>query len=120
MAESEEAEDDTPPDTMRRFPFSLKRIGEFIARVWRVERDVASLTKRCEKIEERTEALQRQLDNQTGQLKQLAAFVHQSIDQRIDIQAEKAARQFFEQVLIASQEPAPKRRVSKRNKKPRN
>ena len=79
------------PDGKGRFPFSWKKIGEFITNTIRLERDVSGLKDKIKKLELQTNSMQRQLDEQTGQLKQLSSFVHTALHERVDSRAEQAA-----------------------------
>lgn len=87
------------PDAPSKFPFSLKRIGEFVANVLRLERNVVTLTARIERLQEHNARMQRQLDEQTGQLKQLSQFLHDTLNERIDARAERAALQLIESIV---------------------
>lgn len=89
------------PEASSKFPLSLKRIGEFVAKVLRLERNVVALTARIERLQEHNDRMQRQLDEQTGQLKQLSQFLHDTLNERIDARAERAALQLIESIVAA-------------------
>jgi predicted RNase H-like nuclease (RuvC/YqgF family) len=77
---------------------SWRRFGEFIRNVLRLERSVEALKKENGELDQRIKALQRQFDEQTGQLKVLADFVNKALDERVESQAEEAAIRAFERM----------------------
>lgn len=89
------------PEGSTKFPFSLKRIGEFVANVLRLERNVVVLTARIERLQEHNARMQRQLDEQTAQLKQLSQFLHDTLNERIDARAGRATLQLIESIVSA-------------------
>ncbi len=79
---------------------SLRKIGEFLANVLAIERSVESLRDRTKSLEAEVQRLQRQVDEQAGELKVLITFVHSSLRDQIEGRAERAAIRVFE--LLAS------------------
>lgn len=74
---------------LRSIPF--KKIGEFVLAIWEIQRAVASLRADNKKLQDEISRLQRQVDDQAGQLKVLLAFVHTSLRDQVETQAERAA-----------------------------
>jgi hypothetical protein len=70
---------------------SLRKIGEFLANVLAIERSVESLKDRTKSLEAEVQRLQRQVDEQAGELKVLVTFVHGG-------RAERAAIRVFERL----------------------
>jgi hypothetical protein len=120
MPSEGKAPDEAPKDSGVRFPFSLKKVGEFIGNVIRLERDVAGRTDRCRKLEDMTTRMQRQIDEQTGQLKQLSGFLHETLLERIDTRAERAALDLIESIWeVASGSPPTINKLPAVKKRPR-
>jgi predicted transcriptional regulator len=106
------------PEAPSKYPFSLKRIGEFVADVLRLERNVVTLTARLERLQEHNARMQRQLDEQTGQLKQLSQFLHDTLNERIDARAERTTLHLI-QTIVAAQAEAEQERLAPPAKKSR-
>jgi hypothetical protein len=65
---------------------SLRKLGKFLANVLTLERSVDALKDRTKSLEAEVHRLQRQVDEQAGELKVLVTFVHSSLrDQRAAI-----------------------------------
>jgi chaperonin cofactor prefoldin len=69
---------------------SLRKLGEFLANVWTLERSVDALKDRTKSLEDKVQRLQRQVDEQAGELKVLVTFVHSSLRDQIEGRAERA------------------------------
>ena len=67
-----------------------RRIGEFIRNVLTLERTIEALKKDNQRLDERVDILQRQVDDQTGQLKVLMEFVRGALDDRIESRIRRA------------------------------
>ncbi len=77
---------------------SWKRFGEFIRNILRLERSVDALKRENADLDQRLAALQRQFDEQTGQLSVLVEFVNKALDERVESRAEEAAIRVFERM----------------------
>ncbi len=77
---------------------SWRRFGEFIRNILRLERSVEALKKENAELDRRFAALQRQFDEQTGQLTVLLEFVNKALDERVESRAEEAAIRAFERM----------------------
>lgn len=102
-----------------KFPFSLQKIGAFIANMFRLERDVSGLSEKLKTLEERSTVMQRQLDEQSGQLKQLSEFLHDTLYDRIDTRAEKAALELLENILAATPTSSAGKKLLVTNRRPK-
>lgn len=65
----------------------------------RLERSVETLKEDNRKLQEQVSRLQRQVDDQAGQLKVLLSFVHTSLRDQVDTRAERAAIGVFERLI---------------------
>ncbi len=81
---------------------SLRKMGEFLANVLTLERSVDALKVRTQSLETEVQRLQRQVDEQAGELK--VTFVHSSLRDQIEGRAERAAVRVLER--LASTEGA--------------
>lgn len=107
------------PESKGKFPFSIRKIGEFLANTLRLERDVTNLKEKVKKLEVQVSAMQRQADEQSGQMKQLGAFVHSALNERIDARAEQAAMHLFKRLLVLQEPPAPPKLPRAKQSKPK-
>lgn len=80
---------------------TLRRIAEFIRNVLRLERNIESIKQENQFLKDRIETMQRQLDEQSGQLKVLVDFVTRSLDDKVAARAEEAAIRAFERMALA-------------------
>ncbi len=94
------------PKTEWQFP-SWKKIGEFVANVMQLERSVETLKEDNRKLQEQVSRLQRQADDQAGQLKVLLAFVHTSLRDQVETRAERAAIGVFERLIAFRDDETP-------------
>ena len=78
---------------------SWKKIGEFVANVMRLERSVETLKEENRKLQDQVSRLQREADDQAGQLKVLLSFVHTSLRDQVETRAEGAAIRVFERLI---------------------
>jgi len=90
-----------PPELDQDLP-SWRRIGEFVRNILRLERSVESLRKENSELDQRVGALQRQVDEQTGQLKVILDFVNKALDDRVEARAEEASIRAFERMASAA------------------
>ena len=88
---------------------SWRRIGEFVRNILRIERSVEALKKENQEFEQRVSALQRQVDEQAGQLRVLLEFVNKALDERVASRAEEAAIKAFERMAALTGPPAGRR-----------
>lgn len=79
---------------------SWKKIGEFLLNVLQLERSVTRLQRENKALDERLLALQRQVDEQAGELKILVGFVQTSLRDQIDARAERAVVNVLERLMI--------------------
>ncbi len=95
MAGEEESTRPRPPEKTRdKDIISWRRVGEFIRNILRLERSVEALKKENTELDKRVRTLQRQVDEQAGQLKVLLDFVNKALDER----AEEASIRAFERM----------------------
>lgn len=96
---------DVPPEpaqeaTRTGWPLpSWKKIAEFLSNVGQLERSVETLKEQNTKLEEQVSRLQRQADDQAGQLKVLMTFVQTSLRDQVETRAEKTAIRVFEWLI---------------------
>ena len=74
---------------------SWGKIGEFVLSVVQIQRSVETLEKQNARLRDEIERLQRQVDEQGGQLRVLLAFVQTSLREQVETSAEKAAARLF-------------------------
>ena len=106
-------ESDTPesPKTSGKKAFALpswKSITDFVGTVFDLRRSVASLTESNKSLREDLNRLQRQSDDQAGQLKVLINFVHTSLNEQVDRRAAQTAADIVGQIMTFEQD-APKK-----------
>lgn len=95
---------------------SWRRIGEFVRNVLRLERSVEALKQENAELNQRVGALQRQVDEQAGQLKVLVDFVNNALGERIDSRAEEASIRAFERMAsLAGLAPDKKQRKKEKD-----
>ena len=78
---------------------SLRKLGKFLANVLTLERSVDALKDRAKSLEPEVQRLQRQVDEQAGELKVLVTFVTSSLRDQIEGRAERAAIRVFERLV---------------------
>jgi chaperonin cofactor prefoldin len=83
---------------------SLRKLGEFLANVLTLERSVDALKDRTKNLEAEMQRLQRQVDEQAGELKVLVTFVHSSLRDQIEGRAERAAIRVIERLALQGDE----------------
>jgi hypothetical protein len=96
-----EGSPDSPPAEKRSgvgLP-SWKSVIEFVTAMADVRRTVDGLKGSNRSLREDVARLQRQVDEQTGQLKVLLGFVQNSLDDQIDRRASRAAAELFSQLI---------------------
>jgi hypothetical protein len=106
--------EETPPSSRKpsrewTLP-SLGEINEFVLNVKQLEQSFKSLKPENEHLRADSARLQRQVDEQSGQLKVLLGFVHTSLRDQVEITAEKAAVRLFQQVMDRRSGPPVERR----------
>ena len=70
-----------------------------------LERSYNSLKTKNDKLSESLDKLQRQVDEQSGQLKVLLTFVQASLKDQVDISAERAAARHLERLIAPRPNP---------------
>jgi hypothetical protein len=84
-----------------------KKISEFVADVVHLKRSVATLTEQNKRMDDEIARLQRQVDEQGGQLKVLIEFVQTSLRNEIETRAERAAISIIERLIVLREEGPP-------------
>jgi hypothetical protein len=79
---------------------SLRKLGKFLANVLTLERSVDALKDRAKSLEPEVQRLQRQVDEQAGELKVLVTFVHSSLRGQIEGRAERPTSRVFEWIAL--------------------
>ncbi len=100
--------EETPPTQKppRDWPLpSWSKISEFVLNVIQLERSFKSLKAQNEQLTADLAQLQRQVDEQGGQLKVLLGFVQTSLREQMETSAEKAAARFFERLMDLKIDP---------------
>jgi predicted RNase H-like nuclease (RuvC/YqgF family) len=93
------AEPATSPPKGLRFPLpSWNKLGEFLINIMQLERSVETLKEQNKELNKQVLALQRQVYEQSGELKVLVSFVHTSLRDQIDTRAERAAIKLLERM----------------------
>jgi hypothetical protein len=90
----------TKAESVVRDVVSWRRLGEFVRNILRLERSVEALKAENTELDQRIGTLQRQLDEQTGQLTVLLDFVNKALDERVESRAEEAAIRAFERMAL--------------------
>lgn len=96
------------PKTGWQLP-SWRRVAEFFANVVTLEHAVESLREQNRRLENEVGRLQRQVDEQAGQLKVLVSFVETSLSERVERQAARAAASVVERLIAVRGETGPDR-----------
>jgi hypothetical protein len=78
---------------------SPKKVGEFVLAVFDFKRTVESMKKQNEQLHEDVKRLQRQVDDQAGQLKTIQQFVQTAIYEHAAMSGERAALSLVQQLL---------------------
>jgi predicted RNase H-like nuclease (RuvC/YqgF family) len=86
---------------------SWKKIAEFLSNIGQLERSVKALENKNKNLEEQVSRLQRQADDQAGQLKVLTTFVQTSLRDQVETRAEKAAIRVFERLIAIQGDETP-------------
>jgi len=98
---------------------SFRKIGEFLANVLTLERSVDALKDRTKSLEAEVHRLQRQVDEQAGELKVLVTFVHSSLRDQIEGRAERAAIRVFERLTSIQGDESRRAQIEKPQAKKR-
>jgi FtsZ-binding cell division protein ZapB len=98
-----------PPDKKGSWLPSPKKMGEFILATIQIQRSVETLKKENEKLTNEIKRLQRQVDEQAGQLKTIQTFIQSSVYENAARSGERAALQLFEQMMRPAVEDKKKR-----------
>jgi chaperonin cofactor prefoldin len=92
---------------------SLRKFGEFLANVLTLERSVDALKDRTKSLEAEVQRLQRQVDEQAGELKVLVTFVHSSLRDQIEGRAERAAIRVLERLASIQEDESRQAQIEK-------
>jgi chaperonin cofactor prefoldin len=82
-----------------------KKWGEFILNTIQIQRTVDSLKKENDKLTDELKRLQRQVDEQAGQLKAIQAFIQTSVYENAARSGERAAFILIEQMRASAAKP---------------
>jgi hypothetical protein len=85
----------------------LRRIGEVIKTILGLVDSVAQLKEKNDALTLKVDELQRQVDQQAGQVTVLLEFVRSALDDRVEKRAEAAARAVLEEFRSKSGRSAP-------------
>jgi predicted RNase H-like nuclease (RuvC/YqgF family) len=102
------AEQGTSQPKGPRFPLpSWNKLGEFLVNIMQLGRSVEVLKEQNKQLNTQVLALQRQVDEQSGELKALVSFVHTSLRDQIDARAERALIKVLERMNSSADDSAP-------------
>jgi len=87
-----------PPKPSGRYLPSWVQISEFVLSTLQLKHSVDALKKENRELDRRIAALQRQFDEQTGELRILSEFVNKALEERVEARAEEAALRAFERM----------------------
>lgn len=93
-----DAEKPPKPEAKGGWMPSPKKVGEFILGVVQLQRSVDSLKKQNEQLTEEIRRLQRQVDEQAGQLKSIQSFIQTAVYDHAARSGERAALAFIEKL----------------------
>jgi chaperonin cofactor prefoldin len=82
-----------------------KKWGEFILSAIQIQRTVESLKKENEKLTDELKRLQRQVDEQAGQMKAIQSFIQTSVYENAARSGERAAFILIEQMRASAAKP---------------
>jgi predicted RNase H-like nuclease (RuvC/YqgF family) len=89
----------SPPPARQKLLPGWGQIGDFILNLLRLEGAVDALKKENQELDQRVLTLQRQVDEQAGQLKVLSDFVHKALEESVQRRAEEAAIRALERMV---------------------
>ena len=89
-------------------PPSWRKIGEFVAGVFDLQRSIDRLQKQNDRLQNEVTQLQRLVDEHSGQLKTVMLLIESTVNDRAERHAEAAALKMVQQ-LLAFRENAPER-----------
>lgn len=96
---------------------SWKSVIEFLTAMADLRRTVEGLKESNKSLRADVARLQRQVDEQAGQLKVLLGFVQNSLDDQIDRRASRAAAELFSQLIsLRAEEPDDQEEAHKRKR----
>ncbi len=78
---------------------SAKKFGEFVLAVFQIQRSVETLQKDNKHLQEEIMRLQRQVDEQAGQLKIMQSFIQTAVLEQAARSAERAAMAVMQQFI---------------------
>ncbi len=93
----------------KRSPFSSApgTSWRILVNIMQLERSVEVLKEQNKQLNTQVLALQRQVDEQSGELKVLVSFVHTSLRDQIDARAERALIKVLERMNSSADDSAP-------------
>jgi hypothetical protein len=83
---------------------SWKRIGEFLANVLRLERSIETLKTQNTLLQQDLLRLQRQVDDQAGQLKIISQLMDTTLKERAERSGERAALRLIQTLIELKQD----------------
>lgn len=98
---SSESKGGASPDKSSWLP-GPKKWGEFVLSTIQIQRTVESLKKDNEKLTDEIRRLQRQVDEQAGQLKSIQSFIQSAVYENAARSGERAALLLIEHLRSAS------------------
>ncbi len=81
-----------------------KKVGEFILSVLQIQRSVDTLKKQNETLVDEIRRLQRQVDEQAGQMKAIQSFIQTSVYEHAARSGERAALTLIQQFVASDVE----------------
>lgn len=93
-----------PSSNPARTPYlpTWGRLGEFVLNLLKLENSVETLKKENQELDHRVQELQKQVYEQSGQLKVLSDFVNKALEEQVRSKAEEAAVRAFERMATFS------------------
>lgn len=107
MAEQSPEKPELKPEAKFKLPFSWKQFVGFVGDIINLDRKIKVLTEKSEQQDETINRMQRTIDEQSGQIKQLGTFVQTALHDRIDTRAEKAAMNLLNNLITFQEAPSP-------------
>ncbi len=78
---------------------SAKKFGEFVLADFQMQRSLETLKSQSKQLQDEVSRLQRQVDEQAGQLKSIQSFVQTAVYEHVDRRAERAAMAVMQQFV---------------------
>ena len=107
MTEQSSEKPESKPEAKFKLPFNWKRLVGFVGDIINLDRKIKALTEKSEQQDATINRMQRTIDEQSGQIKQLGTFVQTALHDRIDSRAEKAAMNLLNNLISFQDAPSP-------------